>query len=222
MAANLEPKVTDGRPYSMLDRGGNLAVVEGSQSAADAIDGTFSKQSTPCAPFCVNPLSIAEAVGTVGELEVIEFVETSLHTGKGVMIDARTSDRYSKGTIPGSINIPFTVFEKSEDDPYLVAVLEQLGAKHRHDVNVFVRSLEKLGFFNGKQKTDAWDFSDAKELLIWCSSPWCSQSPRALRALVDLGYPAGRLHYYRGGMRVWQSLGLSTEVPTDTSAYASK
>ena len=125
VAANLEPTVTEDRPYSMMDRGGGLAAVERGQNVENAIDGTFSKQSTPCAPFCVNPLNIAEAVGTVGELEVIEFAETSLHKGTGVMIDARTSDRYSKGTIPGSINIPFAVFEKSEDDPYLVAVLEQ-------------------------------------------------------------------------------------------------
>ena len=29
-------------------------------------------------------------------------------------------------------------------------------------------------------------------------------------------------HYYRGGMQMWQSLGLSTVLPSDISSYASK
>ncbi|HAY41475.1 MAG TPA: sulfurtransferase, partial [Gammaproteobacteria bacterium] len=29
-------------------------------------------------------------------------------------------------------------------------------------------------------------------------------------ALLQIGYPASKLKYYRGGMNSWQSLGLST------------
>ena len=222
ITANLAVTAAADHTAAVVEHGNDPVGVERVPSMAPAIDHTFGKSSTPCPPFCVNPLHVAETVGTVAELEVIEFIENTLHSGTGVVIDARTSDRYSEGTIPGSINIPFTVFEKAADDPYLVAVLEQLGASHRDRVNFLVRTLEKFGFLGGSNKTDAWDFTDAKELLIWCNGPWCSQSPRAIRALVNLGYPAEKLHYYRGGMQVWQSLGLSTVVPTDTSAYASK
>ncbi|MGB5520728.1 MAG: hypothetical protein WBO73_20030, partial [Gammaproteobacteria bacterium] len=90
------------------------------------------------------------------------------------------------------------------------------------DVNVVMRSLEKVGMFDGEQKTDTWDFSEAKQILLWCNGPWCGQSPRAIRALISLGYPAEKLYYYRGGMQMWQSLGLTTVLPSDTSTYASK
>jgi len=149
-------------------------------------------------------------------------METALHRGDGAIIDTRTPSWHEKGTIPGSINIPFTVFEKPIDEPELAEVLERFGARERDGVNAVMRSLEKVGMFNGDQKTDTWDFSEAKQLLLWCNGPWCGQSPRAIRALISLGYPAEKLYYYRGGMQMWQSLGLTTVLPSDISTYASK
>ena len=222
MAANLEVKITDDKPYSVVNHGTELVKVQRIQDTSHTIDGSFAKTSRPCPPFCVNPLNIADGVATVAELEVIKFMETAMHRGDGVMIDSRTPSWHEKGTIPGSINIPFTVFEKPADDPELAEVLERLGAKERHDVNVVMRSLEKVGLFSGSQKTDTWDFSEAKQLLLWCNGPWCGQSPRAIHALVDLGYPAEKLYYYRGGMQMWQSLGLTTVLPSEYSTYASK
>ncbi len=222
MAANLEVKITDDKQYSVVNHGNELVKVQRIQDTSHTIDGSFAKTSRPCPPFCVNPLNIADGVATVAELEVIQFMETAMHRGDGVMIDARTPSWHEKGTIPGSVNIPFTVFEKPADDPELAEVLERLGARERDDVNVVMRSLEKVGLFSGNQKTDTWDFSQAKQLLLWCNGPWCGQSPRAIRALISLGYPAEKLYYYRGGMQMWQSLGLTTVLPSDVSTYASK
>ena len=222
MAANLEVQISKDKPYSIVNHGNEMVKVQRIQDTSHVIDGSFAKTSRPCPPFCVNPMNIADGVATVAELEVIRFMETALRRGDGVMIDARTSSWHAKGTIPGSINIPFTVFEKPADDPELAEVLERLGAKERDDVGVVMRSLEKIGLFDGGEKTDTWDFSDAKQLLLWCNGPWCGQSPRAIRALISLGYPADKLYYYRGGMQMWQSLGLTTVLPSDTSTYASK
>ena len=222
MAANLEVKIAENTPYTMVNHGEELVKVQRIQDTSNTITGTFTKTSRPCPPFCVNPLNIGNGVATVAELEVVKFMETAIHSGAGVIIDARTPSWHDKGTIPGSVNIPFTVFEKSADDPELVEVLERLGAKQRDDVNVVMRSLEKVGLFDGSEKTDAWDFSEARQLLIWCNGPWCGQSPRAIHALVTLGYPADKLYYYRGGMQMWQSLGLSVVLPSNMSTYASK
>ena len=222
MAANLEVQISKDKPYSIVNHGNEMVKVQRIQDTSHVIDGSFAKTSRPCPPFCVNPMNIADGVATVAELAVIRFMETALRRGDGVMIDARTSSWHEKGTIPGSINIPFTVFEKPVDDPELAEVLERLGAKERDDVGVVMRSLEKIGLFDGGEKTDTWDFSDAKQLLLWCNGPWCGQSPRAIRALVSLGYPTDKLYYYRGGMQMWQSLGLTTVLPSDTSTYASK
>ena len=218
----MQVQITEEKPYTLVNHGAELIKVQRIQDTENVLEGSFAKTSRPCPPFCVNPLNIEEGVATVAELEVIKFMETAMNNGDGVMIDARTPNWYEKGTIPGSINIPFTVFEQSPDDPELAEVLERLGAKQRDDVSVVMRSLEKVGLFEGNRKTDTWDFSDAKYLLIWCNGPWCGQSPRAIRALVNLGYPLDKLYYYRGGMQMWQSLGLSVVYPSDITTHASK
>ena len=222
MASNLEVKIAEDKPYTVVNHGSEPVKVQRIQDTNHTIDGSFAKTSRPCPPFCVNPLNIGSGVATVAELEVIKFMETALHRGDGLIIDARTPSWHEKGTIPGSVNIPFTVFEKPVDDLELAEVLERLGARERDDVNSVMRTLEKVGMFDGDQKTDTWDFSEAKQLLIWCNGPWCGQSPRAIRALMGLGYPAEKLYYYRGGMQMWQSLGLTTVLPSDISTYASK
>jgi hypothetical protein len=35
-------------------------------------------------------------------------------------------------------------------------------------------------------------------------------SPELIWALLDYGYPAHKIKYYRGGMQAWQLLGLTT------------
>lgn len=221
-AANLEVNTTEHKPYSIVGPGDELAADRNVQGSTHPIDESLTRASKPCPPFCVNPVNIEAGVATVAELDVIEFRETALPSGKGVLVDTRPPGLYRNETIPGSVNIPFTVFEKPLDDPGLVAVLEQLGAKQRDKVGVVMRTLEKAGFFNGELKTASWDYTDAKALLLWCNGPWCDQSPRAIRALISMGYPADRLYFYRGGMQMWQTLGLDTVVPTDMSTYASK
>jgi len=49
-------------------------------------------------------------------------------------------------------------------------------------------------------------------LYLFCNGLWCGQSPAAIRALLQIGYPESKLKYYRGGMNSWHSLGLSTEA----------
>lgn len=216
-AKDVEVKITRDKSYSTVHDGGELIKISRIQDTSHVIEGSFAKTSRPCPPFCINPLSLDERVKTVAELEVIKFMETTQYRGDGVMIDARTPSWYKKGTIPGSRNIPFTVFEKDPSDVELAEVLESLGAVERDDVNPVLRMVESVGLLDGDQKTEKWDFSKAKELLLWCNGPWCGQSPRAIRGLLNAGYPAEKLYYYRGGMQMWQSLGLTTITPKDTS-----
>ena len=208
--------ITKDKGYSTVHANGELIKISRIQDTSHVINGSFSKTSRPCPPFCINPISLDKRVKTVAELEVIKFMETTMYRGEGVLIDSRTPSWYKNGTIPGSINIPFTAFEKDENDIELAAIFESLGAVEREEVNPILLMVESTGLLGG-DKTEKWDFSDAKELLIWCNGPWCGQSPRAIQALLKAGYPAEKLYYYRGGMQVWQSLGLTTIVPKDTS-----
>ena len=167
-------------------------------------------------------MSVAPGVTTVGEAEIFRFMDHQLAAGTGMIVDARTPTWHEKGTIPGSVNIPFTQFAGGDDDPETIAALEMIGGVRRGEVGWMMRSLERLlaalGLFDAHMKTDNWDFSNAKDLIFWCNGPWCGQSPRAIKALLGHGFPAEKVAYYRGGMQMWKILGLTVVVPDEKEA----
>jgi len=156
---------------------------------------------------------VAPGVTTVGELEIIDFINKKVKTGQGVLIDARTPSWHAKGTIPGSINIPFTVFALSRNDQKLIDAMKILGVKRRKisATGYWTDLKDLLGI--EKKPNPFWDFSQAKDLLLWCNGMWCGQSPRAIHGLIKLGYPVEKLNYYRDGMQAWQILGLTVTIP---------
>lgn len=66
------------------------------------------------------------------------------------------------------------------------------------------QTLETLGLAEEKLQSGKWDFSSAKDVVVFCNGPACDQSPRAITALLAAGYPAEKLFYYRGGMQMWE------------------
>ncbi len=202
-----------GKPYLHVMHNGKSVKVQRVQDPDYELRGYFAKTVRKCPPFCIRPIKAAEEVATVGEIEVFDFMEGAMRDGKGMLIDARTPEWHMRGTIPGSVNYPFTLLSKDMDDPEMVEILQSFGAKRRAGVGFFEAKLEEMGFMGGEMKTDKWDFTNAKELVLWCNGPSCGQSPRAIKGLLDVGYPPGRLKYYRGGMQIWQLWGLTTVVP---------
>jgi rhodanese-related sulfurtransferase len=51
--------------------------------------------------------------------------------------------------------------------------------------------------------------------IVFCNGPQCPQSPDAIRRLLDAGYPADALAYYRGGMHDWVTLAMPTQPRED-------
>ena len=49
------------------------------------------------------------------------------------------------------------------------------------------------------------------ETILFCNGPQCAATPQAVAALLESGYPARALHYYRGGIHDWMTLGLPIE-----------
>ena len=47
--------------------------------------------------------------------------------------------------------------------------------------------------------------------VLYSNGPQCPQSPDAIRQLLDAGFPASALAYYRGGMHDWVTLALPTQ-----------
>lgn len=212
-SAAVEVNLTPDLPSVDVMHGGKKVTVMRNQNQNNTINPDFAKTSRKCPPFCVHPMQIAPGVNTVAELELLEFAKNKLEKGNGVLVDARTPSWYQKGTIPGSINIPFTVFDLRETDPELVKTLELLGVRKGQSVNyadMEHRAMDELG---EAKRAFPYDFSRAKDVLLFCNGPWCDQSPRAIRALVKLGYPTNKIYYYRGGMQVWLLLGFNAYVP---------
>ena len=211
----LDVKLTAERDFIEVIHENRLVKIQRIQDQDHVLEGGFAKTSRKCPPFCIQPMQVGEGVKTVGQLEIFDFMENELLDGTGIIVDARTPAWWKRGTIPGSVNIPFTNFTLDVDDPQLIDVMKALGAKRRGEVNSFSRTIEGLGLMGGNQKNDEWDFTNAKKVMLWCNGVWCGQSPRAIRGLLELGYPAEKIFYYRGGMQVWQSLGLTVVVPEE-------
>lgn len=185
--------ITPDLPFFEFESGGEFHVIERDQNNDATIIDAFAKTSRACPPFCIQPMIIADGVETVGEVELLDFIEDFVESGGGFLIDARVESFFLAGTIPGAVNLPFNMFSASDANPFLSQLLILLGGKP---------------LANG-----VWDFENAAQLLLFCNGPWCGQSPRAINNLLDVGYPADRLYYYRGGMQSWASMGLSVVVP---------
>jgi len=50
--------------------------------------------------------------------------------------------------------------------------------------------------------------------VFFCNGPQCAATPDAIRTLLTLGFPAGSILFYRGGIHDWMTLGLPIEPPS--------
>jgi len=222
-AAEVDVKITEQVPEAKFTADGKSYTINRIQDENHEIKGGFAKTSRKCPPFCIHPMEAAPGVATVGEVELIEFLKNKVEKGVGVLIDARVASFYEKGTIPGSTHIPFTVFTGESKDPAALAqALAKLGVVRGETVNWSGRDHKAVDEFGQPVRKYTHDFSRAKEVMLFCNGPWCDQSPRAIRALVKLGYPVNKMFYYRGGMQDWLLLGLSVGVPTAAGAPPAK
>lgn len=184
-------RITQDFAVRTIDLNGSEIVISRIQDQDNRLEDEFTRTSRPCPPFCITPMSVAPDVVTIGELEVIGFLEDQVGAGDGLLLDSRLPEFFVKGTIPGAVNLPFATLDPS--NPYRDDILRALGA-----VNA----------------GSSWDFSAAKALAVFCNGAWCDQAPRAVRHLLAAGYPAEKLLYYRGGMQSWKQLGLTVHLPT--------
>ena len=198
------------KPYLHVIHDNRSIKVQRVQDPEYTMHGYFAKTARKCPPFCIQPLRVASGVETIGELEVFDFMENQLREGTGLLIDARTPEWFKRGTIPGSINIPFTRFAVGGDSKEMIELFESFGAVRRGDIGFVKQKLEEMGVLDSGLKNDKWDFTHAKDLVLWCNGPACGQSPRAIQGLLGAGYPPSKIFYFRGGMQMWQLWGLTT------------
>lgn len=171
---------------------GETVTIKREQDPESTIAAPYNKTSRPCPPFCVQPMDLAPGVETIGEMELLAYLQR-MHEGDDdvLVIDSRTPDWVAEGTIPGAINIPWTQLDRSRASDQAIESILQLD-------------------FGVMRSGDFLDFNQAKTLVLFCNGFWCGQSPANIRSLLSLGYPAHKLKWYRGGMQAWHQLGLTT------------
>lgn len=143
----------------------------------------------------ISPMKLHEDIDTYGELEVLDFLqkmntEEARKKGEMLFIDSRAVNWYKHRTIPSAINMPFVYFRDTQ--------------KYSQE---FEASLKVLGV---KKVGEKYDFSQVKTALMFCNGAWCGQSPTMIRVLLDIGYPAEKIKWYRGGMQSWLGLAMTS------------
>ena len=184
------------RSLSSIDvqHNGKTVTIQREQDTANRMNPDFTLTSRKCPPFCIQPLTIAPGVETIGELEILEYLRRRAAGDDSVLvIDSRGPKWIVKGTISGSVNIHYKKLSINADEDGMADIIEkQFGAER----------LSKL-----------WDFSDARTLVFFCNGMWCGQSPRNIRSLLKIVYPPAKIKWYRGGMQAWETMGLKTVKP---------
>ena len=189
-AGNMKVKINKKISSISVMHKGKSVTIKRDQNQKATVIKDFAKTSRKCPPFCIQPAILAPGVETYGEVEVIHALNRIHNKGdKSIMvIDSRTASWVKKGTIPGSVSIPWTIIKKA-DPLSVMEVMERFGAKENQGI---------------------WDFRKAKTLVLYCNGMWCGQSPNNIMGLLRMGYPAHKIKWYRGGMQNWSNLGLST------------
>ncbi|MAJ91370.1 MAG: sulfurtransferase [Legionellales bacterium] len=193
LANELDVKIDEEIGFVDVIHNGEKIRIQRNQNTSNMINSEYAQTSRKCPPFCIQPISLGHGVETIGELEILKYLEKISNGNNSIIvIDSRTKDWVKKGTIPGSVNIPWKLLKpEAGADPFQIADI-----------------LEKE--FNVMNIEGLWNFSKAKTLILFCNGMWCGQSPSNIKTLLRFGYPAEKLKWYRGGMQNWEILGFTT------------
>jgi rhodanese-related sulfurtransferase len=193
---DLDVRISESLSHLEIEHEGESVLLMRHQDPDHSIVPPYQKTARACPPYCVQPMQIAPGVETIGELELIDYLRRISEGDTTLMVvDSRTAEWVVRGTIPGTVHIPYTRLYPGQAAPQEIAEILQLE-------------------FGAASADGLWDFSGVKTLVFFCNGAWCGQSPTNIKALLGFGFPAHRLKWYRGGMQAWESLGLTTVRPS--------
>jgi rhodanese-related sulfurtransferase len=190
---NILVRITRDLPSLDVMHNGKMITIIRNQDQKNTVNPSYAMTSRECPPFCIQPSTLAPGVETIGEVEMLDYLaHMSAGDNSVLVVDSRTPDWVKKGTIPGSVNIPWTSLSLDEDaDPTSIREIME----DRFGVNY---------------QDGLWDYTNAKTLVMFCNGIWCGQSPNNILNLLKFGYPPHKIKWYRGGMQDWEILGLTT------------
>lgn len=178
-------KITPDIAYIYVYHKGKAIKVHRIQDTKHKITGEYASIYRPGKDL--QPIKMHKDIKTIAEVELLAFMKTKVNKKKGLLVDLRSKAAYKKESIPSAVNIP----SKVKDDKVKVEkILKILGAKRFEDGSL--------------------DTNSVKEVAFYCHGLWCDQSSDFIKTFLELGYPANKMLYYRGGFQMWKILGFTT------------
>ncbi len=180
-----EVKITPEMAYIYVYHKGKAVKVHRIQDTKHKLTGEYAKQYRPGQD--IQPIKMHKDIQTIGEVELLHFMKTKGNAKTGLLIDIRPKKSYQQESIPSAVNIPAKI---KDDKVKLEKILKVLGAKRSDDGSL--------------------DTSKVMQVTIYCNGLWCDKAPAFIKTFLELGYPAEKMLYYRGGFQMWKILGFTT------------
>ena len=133
----------------------SAAITEEASTFSFSMNGAemiVSRSGLSCPSSCIKPMIAAAGVDTLGELEVIGFMQSSVSAGSGLLIDVRMPATFSSGSLPSAVNVPVATF--SPENPYLGDLLSALGVQETGSSRNFDRAFNLAVFGGGPDDCD--------------------------------------------------------------------
>mgnify|MGYP000029418842 CR=1 FL=1 len=178
--------IANGIPNVAFEFGGQSFNIQRGVNGTQSLPDRYSKTTRTCPENCIEPGIAAPGVRTLTELEVFAFMQQSVSAGVGLLVDTRLPEQFHNGSIPAAISVPAATLVSN--NPYREDLLLALGATGT------------IGQMN---------FSGAFDLLVFDDGPWSPTARQAVQLLLEAGYPAEKILYYRGGLQMWHIFGLT-------------
>lgn len=178
-------KITPDISYVYIYHKGKAVKAHRIQDTKHKLTGDYARTFRPGTH--IQPIDLANGVQTVGEVEVLEFMQQKVNKKKGLILDVRDKASYKQESIPSAVNIPVRI---KDNAAAMEKIFTSMGMK--------------------KNSEGTWDSGGAIELMVYCDGLWCVKSTEMVEALLAKGYPAEKIYYYRGGFQMWKILGFTT------------
>jgi rhodanese-related sulfurtransferase len=171
-------------------------------------------------------LIVDEKVVSVGMPEMEKINELTIKVND--ISEIRTPQREKNHMIPATIGTEASLVEVDttwgsiqpmQATPEVLTVGEQEVFQHKKDElpiidarkpdttdGVSIPGSKNIPYDELVERMDELDKNNPS--IFFCNGPQCPQSSTAIKNLVNAGYPAERLLYYRGGMHDWITMGL--------------
>ncbi len=178
-------KITPEMSYIYVYHKGKAVKVHRIQNVKNKLTGEYASTYRPNQD--IQPIKMHEDIQTIGEVELLHFMKNKVNKKKGLLVDLRPKKAYKSESIPSAVNIPS---KTKKNKAKVEKILKVLGAKRLADGSLDTKKVMDIAFY--------------------CNGLWCAKSSEFIKTFLDLGYPAEKMLYYRGGFQMWKILGFTT------------